>query len=171
MTRPKETKGNDMSMKFKKGDLVEAQIDNPNRRRGEVRTFKIKYGTVMRVRPNMSPCCGVDVRTSDGAVHTHILEWHAELRGSARALQVRKTYADCLDLFAKYLHFQDFADGVVGPFSSQAEIDLHLAFLKKRGDGAVLLGTFDEGDAKLEQLRKDDVLFMTPEEDRAMEVA
>lgn len=58
-----------------------------------------------------------------------------------------------------YAHFQDLVDAYVGPFSSQAEVDEHVAFCRDRGDGATLIGTVTEPPA--------DAFVMSPAEDRA----
>lgn len=57
-----------------------------------------------------------------------------------------------------YAHFQDLADGYVGPFATEAEIQVHVEFCKQRGDGAKFMGIVNavpEGE-----------MLMTAEEDR-----
>ena len=65
-----------------------------------------------------------------------------------------------------YLHFQDFVDGVVGPFSTTEAAQEHLDFCKARGDGATFHGVLTEGDEKWNELKKRGALFISAEEDR-----
>ncbi len=58
-----------------------------------------------------------------------------------------------------FAHFQDLADGYVGPFDTMAEVETHVAFCRDRGDGGEFFGVVAAPPA--------DALVMTPAEDRA----
>lgn len=61
--------------------------------------------------------------------------------------------------FPMFAHFQDLADGYVGPFASEADLHAHVAFCAARGDGGEFLGVVAAVPAG--------GLVMTPDEDRA----
>jgi hypothetical protein len=61
-----------------------------------------------------------------------------------------------------WLHIEDFVAAFVGPFPDRAAADAHVALMRERGDGAVVLGV-------LTQVEKDehsDVWAISPQLDR-----
>lgn len=67
-----------------------------------------------------------------------------------------------------YAHFEDLAEGFVGPFATVEECEAHADFCAQRGDGATYLGA--KSAAYLQKLREagEELFVHTPEEDKKL---
>jgi hypothetical protein len=66
-----------------------------------------------------------------------------------------------------YGYFEDLAGALVGPFPTEQDVRDHARWCKDvRGDGGELLKILEEGSPELEELRRQEVMELTPEEDK-----